>query len=307
MNCLCPQAPGRKETRAPLACLSAPLGPGIRRDAVFSGFSLLQSLVQGSPLKRRVLSVSRSTVLGLQAPAAPFLRPSEGLALCTHCGNLRFPLGHKVPGRAQNTTRFKCFFPDRPPTQSPGSGPRESLLPGLQPWHNSFLCFKVLSVLCAPYLSLQLSAQTPLLQESLSPTQGRASHPTAPRFSWAPPSKRHLPHWCRDLYILTYITHTVTHIHINIYICTHCRSLTKSRLTLIASWTAVHRAPLSMGFSRQEYWSGLPLPSPRDLPDPGIKLRSPAPAGGFFTTEPPGKPHTLSNICLLSGPQTQVC
>ena len=46
-----------------------------------------------------------------------------------------------------------------------------------------------------------------------------------------------------------------------------------------------------MGFSRQEYWSGLPFPLPRDLPNPGIKLASPgspALAGGFFTTEPPG-------------------
>ena len=48
-----------------------------------------------------------------------------------------------------------------------------------------------------------------------------------------------------------------------------------------------------MGFSRQEYWSGLPCPPPGDLPDPGVKPRSPAPpalAGGFFITEPPGKP-----------------
>ena len=44
-----------------------------------------------------------------------------------------------------------------------------------------------------------------------------------------------------------------------------------------------------MGFSRQEYWSELPFPSPGDLPDPGIELASPALAGGFFTTEPPGK------------------
>ena len=50
------------------------------------------------------------------------------------------------------------------------------------------------------------------------------------------------------------------------------------------------QAPLSMGFSRQHYWSGLPFPPPRDLPDPGIKPESPAFAGGFFTTEPPGKP-----------------
>ena len=54
-------------------------------------------------------------------------------------------------------------------------------------------------------------------------------------------------------------------------------------------WTIVHQAPLSMEFSKQEYWSELPFPSPRDLPDPGIKptsLVSPSLAGGFFTTEP---------------------
>ena len=45
-----------------------------------------------------------------------------------------------------------------------------------------------------------------------------------------------------------------------------------------------------MGFSRQEYWSGLPFPSPGDLPNPGIQPESPALAGRFFTTEPPGKP-----------------
>ena len=50
---------------------------------------------------------------------------------------------------------------------------------------------------------------------------------------------------------------------------------------------------LSMGFPRQEYWSGLPFPPPGDLPDPGIKPKSPASpvlAGRFFTTEPLGKP-----------------
>ena len=46
---------------------------------------------------------------------------------------------------------------------------------------------------------------------------------------------------------------------------------------------------LSMGFLRQEYWSGLPFPSPENLPDPGIKPTPPALAGGFFTTEPPEK------------------
>ena len=54
-------------------------------------------------------------------------------------------------------------------------------------------------------------------------------------------------------------------------------------------WTVARQAPLSMGFPRQEYWSGLPFPSPGDLPDPGMEPRSPTLAGEFFTTEPPGK------------------
>ena len=49
-----------------------------------------------------------------------------------------------------------------------------------------------------------------------------------------------------------------------------------------------------MGFSRQEYWSGLPFPSPEDLPNPGTESASPALADGFFTTEPPRKPVNLS-------------
>ena len=51
--------------------------------------------------------------------------------------------------------------------------------------------------------------------------------------------------------------------------------------------------PLSMEFSRQEYWSGLPFPSPGDFPNPGIEHLSPALAGGFFTSKPPGKPDFL--------------
>ena len=71
---------------------------------------------------------------------------------------------------------------------------------------------------------------------------------------------------------------------------------------LVAQWCptlwdpmdcVARQAPLSMGFPRQKYWNGLPFPSPGDLPDPGIELVSPALAGGFFTTEPPGKPTVL--------------
>ena len=65
---------------------------------------------------------------------------------------------------------------------------------------------------------------------------------------------------------------------------------------LVTPRTVSHQAPLSMGFSRQEYWSGLPFPSPGDLPYPGIEPRSPvAPtlADKLFTTEPPGKTQAL--------------
>ena len=50
--------------------------------------------------------------------------------------------------------------------------------------------------------------------------------------------------------------------------------VTKSCATLATSWTVAHEAPLSMGFPRQEYWSGLPFPPPEDFPDPGIEPRS---------------------------------
>ena len=53
--------------------------------------------------------------------------------------------------------------------------------------------------------------------------------------------------------------------------------------------TVARQAPLSLRIPRQEYWSGLPFPSPGDLPDPGIKSLPPALAGGYFTAEPPGK------------------
>ena len=55
-------------------------------------------------------------------------------------------------------------------------------------------------------------------------------------------------------------------------------------------WTVANQSPPSMRFLRQEYWGGLPFPSPGDLPNAGVKAGSLALAGGFFTTEPPGKP-----------------
>ena len=73
-------------------------------------------------------------------------------------------------------------------------------------------------------------------------------------------------------------------------------------------WSVAHQVPLSMGFPRQEYWSGLPFPFPGDLPDLGIDPTSPALAGGFFTSEPPGKPllcYTAEEVKAQRGPAFQ--
>ena len=73
-----------------------------------------------------------------------------------------------------------------------------------------------------------------------------------------------------------------------------------------APWTVGHQAPLSMRFSRQEYWTRLPFPTPGDLLEPRIKPMSPALAGGFFTTEPLWKPSTvifIDSILLSTGVQ----
>ena len=84
-------------------------------------------------------------------------------------------------------------------------------------------------------------------------------------------------------------------------------------------WTVAHQAPLSVGFSRREHWSGLPWPPPGNLPNPGMKptsLMSPALAGRFFTTRPPGKlswgcccsvVQSLSHGWLFVTPWTEGC
>ena len=61
-------------------------------------------------------------------------------------------------------------------------------------------------------------------------------------------------------------------------------------------WPVVHQTPLSMGFSRQEYWSGWPCPPPGDLPNPGIEPTSPALAGVFFTTNTTWETHFINAL-----------
>ena len=65
-------------------------------------------------------------------------------------------------------------------------------------------------------------------------------------------------------------------------------------------WTVAYQTALSMEFSRQEYWSGLPFPSPRDLPNPGIEPGSPALQADALTSEPPGKPWLLLLYYIIS-------
>ena len=81
------------------------------------------------------------------------------------------------------------------------------------------------------------------------------------------------------------------------------RKLSLSRVQLfVTAYTVAYQAPPSMGFSRQEYWSGLPFPSPGDLPleDPGTEPGSPALEADALTSEPPGKPY--SRLLIAQNP-----
>ena len=74
-----------------------------------------------------------------------------------------------------------------------------------------------------------------------------------------------------------------------LFISCEIKSFSRVRL-FVTPWTVAYQAPPYMEFSRQEYWSGLPFPSPRELPNPGIEPRSPALHADALPSEPPGKP-----------------
>ena len=81
------------------------------------------------------------------------------------------------------------------------------------------------------------------------------------------------------------------------------KSLSRVRLFAIP-WAVAYQAPQSMGFSRQEYWSGLPFPSPGDLPNPGVEPGSPALQADALPSQPPGKPiWTKTNFSSPPSPQ----
>ena len=76
----------------------------------------------------------------------------------------------------------------------------------------------------------------------------------------------------------------------------HLAHLVAQSCPTLCAWMVARQAPLSLGFSRQEPWSGLPGPSPGDQPHPGIKPGPPALAGGFLTTEPRGRPSPFTTL-----------
>jgi len=90
------------------------------------------------------------------------------------------------------------------------------------------------------------------------------------------------------------------HIHICICVCVYvCVLVAQSCRLFATSWTVAHQIPLSLEFSRQEYWSGLLFLSPGDLPDPGIEHGSPALQADSLLSEPPRKPRMCLNVLVI--------
>ena len=114
--------------------------------------------------------------------------------------------------------------------------------------------------------------------------------------------------WTVDHFILiNFLICIYIYFHVFFHKCYYMCVLSLDWL-FVTPWTIVHHAPLSMAFSRQEYWSGLPFPSPWNLPHPEIKPESPAsPAlvGRFFTTAPPGKPESVGRSVVSDSLQPQ--
>ena len=111
-----------------------------------------------------------------------------------------------------------------------------------------------------------------------------------------------VPNWERSTYFKAVYCNRASFTYMQ-NVCVGCSVMSDSA----TPWTVAHQALLSMGFSRQEYWSGLPFLSPGDLPNPGIKPAFPVSstlAGEFFTTEPSGKPFRLHSISQFTVSQT---
>ena len=121
-----------------------------------------------------------------------------------------------------------------------------------------------------------LRRRTPL------PMRVRCALPISPL-----PGEAHGPPCCRQVKSIQEQIHPTETT--KLFISFEMKSLSRVRL-FVTPWTVAYQAPPYMEFSRQEYWSGLPFPSPRELPNPGIEPRSPALHADALPFEPPGKP-----------------
>ena len=125
----------------------------------------------------------------------------------------------------------------------------------------------------------------------------------------APQGKRTEPRGSTDCSPLPYVAATASwksglcvamYLYVCVCVCARARVLALScGLLFVTPWTVACQAPLSMGFSRQECWSGLPFPSPGDLPNSVIEPGSPALQADSLPSEPPGKPSHMSNALQL--------
>ena len=156
----------------------------------------------------------------------------------------------------------------------------------------------------------QCGDQTPVSVST--PAEGRSSPTNAPVFPPLPTSYRVL---CDSLYSFLLVRYScllsagVLHALLCLKVYSWCISTHSSAILFLAHvqlfktpWTVVHQTPLSMGFSRQEYWSWLPFPSPGHLPDAGkiepVSLMSPALASRFFTTSTTWEALVLHGECI---------
>ena len=156
----------------------------------------------------------------------------------------------------------------------------------------------LLSLLCWPLICLS-AIMCPLALSTRHPGRQMGTHNATPPLSPVnTPSSWHLVSGHSSSHLLKVPTHSLSS-RLTASSLSECWLDFSSRggglvaklwMTLVTPWTVGCQAPLSMGFIRQEYWSGLPLPSPEDLPDPGIEPRSPALEADALTSEPPGKP-----------------
>ena len=143
------------------------------------------------------------------------------------------------------------------------------------------------------YRHLGPNVTVPLLPAPVTKTTGQLTS-QAKNFI----QQKHLPHWVYFLHlpigtqasIHPYLHSFKRYLWAIYYMLSLMFSLSIMSDSFATPWTVAHKAPLSMGFPRQEFWSELPFLPPRDLSGSGIKPLSPALASGFFTTEPPGKP-----------------